>query len=266
MTDFSADWLALREPADEAARSQRLTQALAAACSGKPQLRIVDLGAGSGANLQFLSPRLHLPQHWRLLDHNAALLQHALNGTRPLKGATAEAQRLDLAGDLARLDLEAVDVVTASALMDLVSAEWFDRLAGLCRAAGALLLFVLTYDGRIDFQSPDPFDARLIELFNRHQTIDKGFGPALGPEAPAYMAGRLRKHGFRIETGPSDWHLDAQDAPLQDALLTNYAEVAQEIDPVQASDIADWLRRRRAILSEGASRLTVGHVDLLAVP
>ena len=66
MGDFSADWLALREPADRRARSAALVGRLVAWLSGTSHpaggcagpLRVLDLGCGTGANLQYLAPIL----------------------------------------------------------------------------------------------------------------------------------------------------------------------------------------------------------------
>ena len=58
-------------------------------------------------------------------------------------------------------------------------------LAALCAASGAAALFALSYDGRIDCSPEDPDDAAIVALVNEHQRTDKGFGPALGPDATA---------------------------------------------------------------------------------
>ena len=58
-----------------------------------------------------------------------------------------ETRQLDL-GSLADTDIFAGrHLVTASALLDLVSERWLGELAACCRAAGAAALFTLTYNG-----------------------------------------------------------------------------------------------------------------------
>ena len=49
---FAAGWLDLREPYDRAARSRALLQSLTAWRQGRGRLQVVDLGAGTGANLR----------------------------------------------------------------------------------------------------------------------------------------------------------------------------------------------------------------------
>ena len=59
METFSADWLALREPADHAARDAGLTGRAAEwlRSLGRPA-RAIDLACGSGSNVRYLLPRL----------------------------------------------------------------------------------------------------------------------------------------------------------------------------------------------------------------
>ncbi|RZI38309.1 SAM-dependent methyltransferase, partial [Herbaspirillum sp. HC18] len=49
---FSPDWLALREPADHAARSAHLLSRLATQFGDRDQVSVVDLGCGAGSNLR----------------------------------------------------------------------------------------------------------------------------------------------------------------------------------------------------------------------
>ncbi len=266
MKGFSADWLALREPADAAARAPELTKRLAAHCAGKEKIRVLDLGSGTGSNLRFLAPQLKLAQSWTLVDHDEGLLKLAAAAGKALPGVEVECRKLDLAKDLGRLDLSDVDLVTASALMDLVSAPWFDRLAEACRAAGCTVFFVLTYDGVIELKPSDRLDPLVCELFNRHQGEDKGFGPALGPEAPKHMARALIAKGFRVETAPSDWIIEADARELHLALLEGFLAAAEEIGPARGEELRDWAARRRRLAARPDARLRVGHEDLFAFP
>jgi ubiquinone/menaquinone biosynthesis C-methylase UbiE len=76
MAGFSADWLALREPADHAARSAAVTRAVVDALPRDRTLRILDLAAGTGSNLRYLTNHLTeaTSADWLLVDHEPALL------------------------------------------------------------------------------------------------------------------------------------------------------------------------------------------------
>src|SRR5882724_845129 len=74
---FSADWLALREPADLRARERSLADRLRRRFAAYPSLRVIDLGCGTGSNLRAVAPWLGRQQAWRLVDHDPALLREA---------------------------------------------------------------------------------------------------------------------------------------------------------------------------------------------
>ena len=52
MGGFSPEWLALREPADHAARNPQVLAAVGAHFAAKGSLTVVDLGCGAGSNLR----------------------------------------------------------------------------------------------------------------------------------------------------------------------------------------------------------------------
>lgn len=291
MSAFSADWLALREGADARARDAWLVDGLADTLAvGRPAgqtLRVVDLGSGSGANLRWLAPRLGHDQDWLLLDHDSVLLGHAPRAVRAWARAQGHAiaasgdalhiaardfsaqlhwRRLDLATQLDELALDDVDLVTAAALLDLVSHTWIDGLVERCRADRCAALFVLSYDGRVAWQPGLAEDAVVTALLNRHQRRDKGFGPAAGPHAAAYTGERLQAAGFRVTQCRSDWQLGDADASLQQALARGWAQAAAEAEPARQALIAAWLARRLGQITRHDSALSVGHVDLLGLP
>ncbi len=260
MSGFSAEWLALREPADVAARSPLVTQAIANATAARTPLRIVDLGSGTGSNVRYLASRLPQPQAWRLVDHDPALLATA----RTLVPVAVEMRVADLR-ELESAVVEGCDLVTASALLDLVSEAWVRRFASLCHAAGTSVLVVLNYDGRTECAPVDADDALVRDLVNTHQRTDKGFGPALGPDSGARTAQALADAGYQVVAEKSDWVVGPDQAGLQRALIGGWADAAVELRPAEAQRVRDWESRRLAHIDAGTSTVRVGHDDVAGV-
>ncbi|MDG4555112.1 MAG: class I SAM-dependent methyltransferase [Candidatus Competibacter sp.] len=285
MSGFSAEWLRLREPADAAARNPELTARLIVWRRRYDALSVLDLGSGAGANVRILAPALGGKQHWRLVDHDPALLARAdealrrwavvrgmkvtdESGTLLLEDETRQCRLewscLDLNADWERLAVANAQLVTASALIDLVSADWLERLARRCRQWRAAVLIVLSYDGSIVWEPAAEGDEWMREWINRHQGTDKGFGPALGPDAAPTLATLLERLDYRVELRPSPWRLAAQDAALQTALLDGWTEAVRRIAPETTSWLDAWSRHRCSLIERGHSRLSVGHWDLFA--
>lgn len=259
---FAPDWLALREPADHAARSRTVLDRLVTWARGRGPLTVADLGAGTGSNLRYLGPELPNRQHWLLMDHDAALLY----GVRPSsRHVTLETEQRNLAraNELSQIT---ADLLTGSALLDLVSEAWLCRLADRCAALGAAAAFALNYDGRIDWTPALPDDDSLRLSVNAHQRRDKGFGPALGPTAGDVAARVFQARGFRTALEPSPWVLTEDDSALQLALLEGWVAAAEEQQPLLLERRQQWAEQRRRLISSGESRLLVGHLDLLALP
>jgi hypothetical protein len=261
---FSAEWLSLREPFDADARDCGLADRLAGWAAGKLRLQVVDLGSGSGSNLRWLAPRLPPAQEWRLIEHDPRLI--AAGSERLRDGPRWRYVEADLETDLEGLLEPPPDLVTASALIDIVSEAWLARLAAAVVERGAALLVVLSFDGRISFDPVHLMDRSLVELVHRHQRSDKGFGPALGPAAAGALASHLQGLGRQVEEASSDWRLGAADRAIQAALIGGYAEVATEIAPERRAEIGSWRQARLALVEAGKSELTVGHLDLLSLP
>jgi hypothetical protein len=265
VADFTAEWLALREPADHRARSPRLAREIARRLIGRPPLHIVDLGSGTGSNLRYLTPRLPPVQHWRLVDRDRTLLARIRKPTTWAIVASVHLQPRDLADLEGNADLfTGASLVTASALLDLVSAAWIDALAERCRSSRAASLFALTYDGRLACTPADRDDEMIRDLVNRHQRTDKGFGPALGPDATAAAQRAFTSRGFSVERDRSDWTLDRGDAELQRQLIDGWAAAAVEMQPADATAIAAWRQRRLEHAEAARSTIVVGHEDLAA--
>jgi SAM-dependent methyltransferase len=291
---FTADWLALREDFDRQARDTAeppldLRAFARRLCPNDEPLQVLDLACGSGANLRYLAPRLGGRQRWTLVDRDTDLLaavpaalghwaavrgfffeQRA--GTLRIAGpgwrADIETRRVDLAHSLDACPLASAALVTASALLDLVSGAWIEQLLVRAGAAGAALLFALSVDGRHDWQPALPGDSEVARLFAAHQSRDKGFGPALGPLAATFTAERLAAGGWHCVRSQADWRIDADegasDIDMLRTMIEGIAAAAFEQAPRERDSIQAWKQLR--IASSAHGRLVVGHQDLFATP
>lgn len=267
MSGFAADWLALREAHDHAARAPELGRRLAAWAAVRTGLGVVDLGSGTGSNLRALAGALPCSQTWTLVERDPALIAAGTPALARLPaGVTARYAGLDLARDLALAVPEGTDLVTASAFLDLVSAPWLDELVALVAERRVALHVVLTCTNDRRWQPGLDLDREVKLLFDAHQRTDKGFGPALGPSAVAALEALLRPAGGELRVAASDWRLGHADQAIQLALLEGYARAAAEIAPGQAAGIADWRAQRARRIEAGRSEHRVGHKDVLWLP
>lgn len=268
MSDFDADWLSLREPADRAARDSAVRDAVLQHVNAMSHVVIADLACGTGSMMRSLSPAITVPQHWHLLDNDQALLDVAA-------AAMAEHQTDDLTVQTHCVDLNrfpagmiaiAPTLITCSAFVDLVSTDWLSRLVTYALMERIGVYVALTYNGTAQFSPKDPDDAAIIDAVNRHQLTDKGFGPALGPGAAARLSKLFSVARFRIVENNSDWKLGRKHAELQHRLLDGFATVAGDTELVAPEMAAAWLDRRKALVDKGKSRIVVGHQDIAAFP
>jgi len=264
MTGFSADWLALREPFDRRARHVDVLARVSAHVAHLPSITVVDLGCGTGSTRRAIAPHLPPLQHWVQVDNDLGLLARA--GAAAGGGVAVRTMLLDLVRDLeAALD-GAPDLIVTSALLDLVSEEWLERLVLECAVRRLPLYAALTYDGRVMLDPVDPFDQAVIAAVNRHQLRDKGFGPALGPGAAGALRESLKAAGYALHEGESDWVAGPDHCDLQQAMLTGWARAAREMDTLPEREIAMWLRRRADLVMAGVASMRVGHADVFAYP
>ena len=276
MSGFSPAWLDLREPADHRSRNVNLGHLLAKHFDGWRPLTVVDLGCGTGSNLRATAPLLGPEQHWTLVDYEQALrdaaverLQAWADGSdwkddklvlfKAAKRITVELRRADLAGDLDAALGPNANLVTASALFDLVSADFIARFAAAIARRKAVFYTVLTYDGDQRWTPEHEADAALLDAFNAHQHGDKGFGPAAGPDAPDALSEAFTAAGYAVHEGDSAWRLGVGEEALIAELASGFANAARETGEVDAALIGAWSNVTR-------SGAMVGHADTLALP
>jgi hypothetical protein len=274
MTDpvvrVTQEWLALREPADAAARARDLVEHLQRHRPADGRWVIHDLGCGTGAMGRWLAPLLPGRQHWIAHDRDDDLLARAVDD---FPGAAADGTEVSVEAkhsDISRLhprDLAGATLVTASALLDMLTGTELARLLGVCARAGCPILLTLSVIGGVEVTPADPLDDRVAAAFNAHQRRATARGRLLGPDAVAFALEELGRLGLEVLVRPSPWRLDTtEQAELTAEWLTGWIGAACEQQPELAPEIDVYTRRRRSQLGAGELTVTVGHEDLLALP
>ncbi|MGQ4406027.1 trans-aconitate methyltransferase [Streptomyces hayashii] len=264
---YAPEWLELREPADAAARSMELLDPLRirlANLPGRRGLAIHDLGCGTGSMGRWLAPRLDGAQHWVLHDRDPYLLHFAAVAS---PRAAADGSRVTVEtrrGDVARLTPDALlgaSLVTASALLDVLTREEVETLAAACAGAGCPALLTLSVAGRVELSAPDPLDDEIAAAFNDHQRR----GGLLGPDAVSVACEAFADQGATVKVHPSAWQLGPENVGLTAQWLRGWVGAAVEERPELAERAEPYLAARLAACAAGELRATVHHSDLLAL-
>ena len=265
----SASWLRLREAADAAARASDLVEEVRVHLPAGDCAVIHDLGAGTGSMGRWLAPRLTGRQHWILYDRDVDLLAHAAEGM-PARAADGAAVTVETRQrDITRLgpgELAGASLVTASALLDMMTADELERLVTTCADAGCPALVTISVIGRVDLTPADPLDESIASAFNAHQRRTTGSGRLLGPDAVDAAVDAFTRLGADVLVRPSPWRLGAAQAALASEWLTGWVGAACEQRPELTSDASAYVRGRVAQASAGRLSVRVHHHDLLARP
>jgi len=264
-----AAWLALREAADAAARATELVEELRPFLANDGVTEVRDLGCGTGSMARWLAPRLPGPQHWGLYDRDAELLPLAASDPPREASDGAPVTIETRQRDITRLDpreLAGASLVTASALLDMMTAEEVGRLVSTCAEPGCPVLITLSVTGQVDITPADPSDQAFMDAFNEHQRRTSPGGRRLGPDALEAAVDGFTRLGLDVQVLPSPWRLGPGESALTREWLDGWVGPACEQRPELEDVRPAYVRRRLAELADGRLSVTVHHEDLLVRP
>jgi hypothetical protein len=262
----SSGWLRLREPADAAARASELVETVRSYLPTHDGATIHDLGCGTGSMARWVAVRLPGPQHWVMYDRDDELLilaaedppDRASDGTP----VTMETRRRDIT----RMELAGAALITASALLDMMTAEELQRFVATCAGADCPVLIALSVTGCVEITPAEPFDQRVTDAFNAHQRRTTSAGKLLGPDAVGAAVDGFTRLGLEVLVRPSPWRLGPGNAALAAAWFTGWLAAACEQCPELRAHAPSYASRRLAEAAAGHLSVTVHHQDLLVLP
>lgn len=275
--EVSSEWLSLREPEDAAARSRDLAIAAAAMLPQTP-LNIHDLGSGTGSMMRWLAPLLPGPQTWTLHDWNADLIEQAADGIPQLDRANRPVSVRTQPGNLADLrpdDLTGASLVTASALLDVLTVDEIQAIVDACLGARCPVLVALSVTGNVRLSPPDERDGAFQRAFNSHQLRahqprDAGSRKQVGKYGAAIARRLFAEAGWHVRSSTTTWRLDKRRPRLLAEWFQGWVDAALEFDVEHDAELhaeaAGYRRRRAAELERGELTARIRHLDLLAWP
>ncbi|WP_431279234.1 SAM-dependent methyltransferase [Leifsonia poae] len=266
--EVSSDWLAVREAEDARARARALAEAIPTLLPPGP-ITVHDLGSGTGSMMRWLAPLLPGPQSWVLHDWNATLPRRALDGPRPLDrdGVPVSIDlRVGELGSLEAADLAGASLVTASALLDVLTAHEAHAIVEACLAVGAPTLLSLSVTGEVELRPWDARDKHFRTAFNAHQRREVDGRQLLGRYGAPIVHGLFGHAGWHVRKARTTWHLTDREPDLLREWFEGWIDAAEEQDPQLQSDHAGYREHRQAQLDRGELSAVVYHLDLLAWP
>jgi len=266
---ISPGWLGLRERADASARARELIEVLLGGAPAECGWVIHDLASGSGSMGRWLAPLLPGPQRWVLHDRDSDLLELAAANPPEAAADGADVSIETRVSDVTQLrpdDLVGATLITASALLDLLTRDELASLVHACAGAGCPVLVALSVSGRVQLLPADPLDVRMTAAFNAHQRRTTPRGRLLGPDAVESATTAFRRFGADVVVRPSPWRLGPTESDVGIEWFTGWLDAACEQDPELVPHSDRYRRRRLAEAAAGALAVTVGHSDLLVLP
>ena len=272
MEKFSSEWLALREQEDLLARNSTILECVIEHLKGEKRLNILDIGCGTGATMRALLPKFEQPQHWTLLDVDQELLARAQCLNEPLvsdPNYTLETKNVNLTAGFEFLNSE-YSLVTATALLDLVSEAWIKEFAKALKHNNLSFYCSITPNNRIETDPKDNLDEKVISTFNTHRYSDKGFGMSLGGNAADFTIAQLQSLGYNVRSSSERWGNRHQNKSFRKIFNTKLVEgISQAVNNTKLLDVSElkqWTDSRLSAIQNEGCEIWFEVIDFLAIP
>ncbi len=237
--------------------------------------RVLELGGGIGTMVERVAADGRVrPASWTLLDREAGLVDQArlrLADRIPFPVSFV----VDEAEHFCSISSEQFDLVVAHAFLDLVDPSRLLPLALRRASPSAGFLFTVNFDGLTAWEPQvDPeLDDRIVRLDHRPMDARRVNGrPSGDSRSGRHLLTLLPSLGFQIvEAGASDWvvvprggRYDEPERYFLSCILGFFQESLSQRTEVAPSELARWLRARRAQLSDGTLVFMAHQLDVLA--
>ena len=262
MHKFENSWLFQREKIDNLSKNKFIISKINSYLKTLDQIRIIDLGTGTGSNFRYLSKKIKFKnQSWTLMDISKSSLNEAKkNIIANSKIKKINLKKVDIIKNIQQHKFNDYDLVTGSAFLDIMPFNWFKKFY-LKNKNTKLVYFSINYDGYFKFYPQHKLDRDILELFNDDQKSKKNNKTnAVGPDCSEIIK------SYFIETHKcylfnSNWS-NVKNKNFQ-LMFLDFCESI--ILKNKKTNLLDWLEFRKLNVINNKSKLSVNNKDFLAI-
>ena len=272
MEQFSSDWLALREQEDLLARNSSVFYSVHEYLQNQTELKILDIGCGTGATMRALFPRFKQHQNWTLLDADKKLLERAKFLNQSLVEDSMNEMHLeyfDLTKGFGYLNAD-YDLVTTTAFLDLVSESWIKKFVRVLNDYDLAFYCSITPTNKIVFEPKISLDDKIICAFNTHRYNDKGFGVSSGGKVTEFTISYLKNYGFKVFQANKEWGCQNPDKEFRKVfysqLIEGIAQAVAETNLLESAKLEYWKRTRLSDIHKNHCEIWFEIIDFFAFP
>lgn len=285
--NFYANWLNDRYPFDSEARNKDLEAAFLSYLNQKEEVRLVDVGAGTGSNALYLMDKISGNQHWHFIEQDASFEEvvfhrleeyasyhkydwikkgHSAFITTPNKQLTFQFINGSLLDIKDLVELETIDIVVANAVFDLFSKDQIQQFLQPILAREIACYFTLNYQS-MSFHPEDPFDDTFISLYETHMERPQTMGSAMGKKANSFIQEQLSSSS-KVTSGISTWHFQQEDIKMHYYLLNFMESAIPELDMKEEIKVLlpKWIQRKKDQIISRQLELQIHHLDIFSIP
>ena len=262
MHKFNNSWLFQREKIDNLSKSKTLIKRINNVLKELNDIRIIDLGTGTGSNFRYLSKKInYYNQNWTLMDISKNSLEEAKNNIRINKKIKKiSIINNDIIKNIHDTNFNNFDLVSGSAFLDIMPRQWFKSFH-YKNINTKIIYFSINYDGYFTFFPKHKLDKKVLDLFNFDQKSKKVSNlKAVGPDCCKIIHKYFYKtHKTYLRT--SNWN-KISNKKFQLMFLDFCSDV---IHKHGKNDFSEWFEFRKQKIALNKSKLTVHNKDFLAV-
>ena len=202
-------------------------------------------------------------------DYDADLLEVAASDRPDLAADGAAVSVEPRRSDITQLlpgDLVGATLITASALLDVLTEDELAGLMTLCADVECPVLLTLSVVGRVELTPADPWTFALAPLSMTINGVRRSGGACSAPTRSASSSTGSQSSVGRCWFGPARGDSVGSEADLAAEWFRGWVDAACEQQTGLAAEIDGYARRRLTQATAGRLGVTVDHADVLAVP